>query len=157
MTTQASDSVAVSVRTETDCVAPAGVLEREANGSASLSAAWRTLLVWCCVLVLIRFGPASLLRLYSAGKDKAGHTQFDGLNFQVDINVADAAELQTLEGIGPALAERIVQNRQQYGPFQSVADLRRVAGFGEKRVEQLAPYVVIDLDRIDALSRRNAP
>lgn len=150
MGTQSENSLAFSAQEEAvpgsiESAPAAEAVAREVRGGVALTAAWRTLLVWCSVLVLVRFGPASLTRLYSSatGKVPPAH-RFDTLNFQVDINAADAAELQTLEGIGPALAERIVQDRQRHGPFQSVTDLRRVAGFGEKRVEQLAPYMVFD-------------
>ena len=50
----------------------------------------------------------------------------------VDINEASAEELQTLPGIGPKLAERIIANR----PYQKVDDLLKVSGIGEKSIEQ---------------------
>ncbi|MEL7474282.1 MAG: helix-hairpin-helix domain-containing protein, partial [Planctomycetota bacterium] len=57
----------------------------------------------------------------------------------VDINAADAATLQTLPGIGPALAGRIVESRAQDGPFRSVEALTRVRGIGPKTLETLRP------------------
>ena len=55
---------------------------------------------------------------------------------QVDINTADAATLvKTLKGIGPAKAEAIVAYRKENGPFQSVMELTRVKGIGNKTVE----------------------
>lgn len=59
----------------------------------------------------------------------------------VDINTADEEALEQLPGIGPALAERIVQDRAANGPFASVDDLTRVPGIGEKTLESLRPYV----------------
>lgn len=58
----------------------------------------------------------------------------------VDINTADAAELQRLPGIGPVLAERIVAWRQEHGRFASVQELARVPGIGARTVERLAPH-----------------
>lgn len=55
----------------------------------------------------------------------------------LDLNRADALALQTLPGIGPVLAERIVAYRQAHGPFARGADLRRVAGIGSGRWAQL--------------------
>lgn len=62
---------------------------------------------------------------------------------KVSLNTAAAEELETLPGIGPVLAERIVQYRQEYGPFESVDDLLRVEGIGEKTMEKLRDRVVL--------------
>ena len=55
---------------------------------------------------------------------------------RVNVNTADAASLRTLPGIGPALADRIVETRRQ-GAFRSVDDLERVPGIGPATVERL--------------------
>ena len=55
----------------------------------------------------------------------------------VDINTAPAGELQRLPGIGPKAAERIVEHREEFGPFKSVDDLAQVEGFGAKRIDGL--------------------
>jgi competence protein ComEA len=60
----------------------------------------------------------------------------------IDVNHATAAELQRLPGIGPKLAQRILETREQQ-PFRSVEDLRRVRGIGVKTLERLRPYVAI--------------
>ena len=57
----------------------------------------------------------------------------------LDLNRASAAELERLPGIGPALAERIVQWREEHGLFRTVAELERVPGIGPRTVERLAP------------------
>lgn len=48
----------------------------------------------------------------------------------VDINSANEAELITLTGIGPTLAEAIIEHRELHGPFENVHDLTRVSGIG---------------------------
>lgn len=48
----------------------------------------------------------------------------------VDINSADEAELTTLTGIGPTLAEAIIEHRELHGPFENAQDLTRVSGIG---------------------------
>jgi competence protein ComEA len=63
------------------------------------------------------------------------------VEFLVDLNKADWPELVALPEVGPTLAKRIVQHRQQYGPFQSIDDLHRVRGIGPKTFERLKPYV----------------
>jgi competence ComEA-like helix-hairpin-helix protein len=56
----------------------------------------------------------------------------------VDPNRADVAELASLPGIGPAMAQRIVDERA-HGPFKSPEDLLRVKGIGEKTLTKLRP------------------
>ena len=54
----------------------------------------------------------------------------------VPVNSATAQELETLPGIGPVLAQRIVEDRDTHGPFASVDDLQRVSGVGPALVER---------------------
>ena len=55
----------------------------------------------------------------------------------VDINSADAKTLAAeLRGVGPKTAQRIVQYRQQNGPFKSADDLAKVKGIGKKTLEK---------------------
>jgi len=49
---------------------------------------------------------------------------------QINLNTATIEELDTLEGIGPALARRIVEYRQQHGPFRTPAEIQKVPGIG---------------------------
>ncbi|MCY1157212.1 MAG: ComEA family DNA-binding protein [Citricoccus sp.] len=55
----------------------------------------------------------------------------------VNVNTADAATLEQLPGIGPALAGRIVEHREQVGPYGSLADLDAVSGIGPAMMERL--------------------
>lgn len=59
----------------------------------------------------------------------------------VDVDVADVAAIEGLPWIGPALAARIVENRERCGPFGSIEALTRVNGIGPGTVKRLAPYV----------------
>ena len=61
----------------------------------------------------------------------------------LDVNLASAAELERLPGVGPALAARIVDVRAREGPFGSVDDLRRVRGVGVATLERLRPRLVV--------------
>lgn len=61
----------------------------------------------------------------------------------VDINTADVLQLQTLPGIGPVLAERIVQYREEHGPFQSVEELLQVKGIGEVTLERFRSQAAV--------------
>ena len=62
---------------------------------------------------------------------------------QVDINTASAAELERLPEIGPGLATRIVEYRQQHGRFETSEDLMRVRGIGPKKYQTLKAYIVV--------------
>lgn len=55
----------------------------------------------------------------------------------VDLNRATAKDLQTLEGVGPALAKRIVAERKEGGEFTSLEDLRRVSGISDNLIGRL--------------------
>lgn len=61
----------------------------------------------------------------------------------VNLNSADSAELQTLPGIGPAMAERILAHRDEHGPFGRVEELRAVSGIGPATMERLRDLVSV--------------
>ncbi len=61
----------------------------------------------------------------------------------VDLNLATAADLERLPGIGEKKAADILADRQANGPFRGVDDLDRVKGFGPATVENLRPYITV--------------
>ncbi|MBS1401793.1 MAG: helix-hairpin-helix domain-containing protein [Oscillospiraceae bacterium] len=61
---------------------------------------------------------------------------------RININTATAAELESLPGIGPKLAARIVDYRAANGPFQSPEELMNVSGIGEKTYAGLAEQII---------------
>ena len=69
------------------------------------------------------------------------------LHGPVDINSATASELVALPRIGPALAERIVDDRESRGPFTSIDALDRVPGIGPRTIELLRPYAIVAHER----------
>jgi competence protein ComEA len=69
--------------------------------------------------------------------DAAGTTQ----TAVVDVNSATVEQLQTLPGIGPVLAQHIVDYRTQHGPFATVDALRQVSGIGPSKFAQLKDHV----------------
>lgn len=66
-----------------------------------------------------------------------------GTGPKVNINSAGIGELDTIPGIGPALAQRIVDYREQNGLFSSPEDLQEVSGIGPKTYEKMAPYITV--------------
>ncbi len=59
----------------------------------------------------------------------------------VDVNTAGHEELQLLPGIGPVLAERILDYRKRYGPLSSVDELQRIRGIGPKTIQKFSYYL----------------
>lgn len=62
---------------------------------------------------------------------------------RVNINDASADELETLPGIGPATAEKIIADREASGPFSTVEEITRVTGIGEKKLETLIDLICV--------------
>jgi competence protein ComEA len=61
----------------------------------------------------------------------------------VNINTADETTLETLNGVGPALATAIIQYRTEHGPFTTVDQLDDVSGIGPATLEKLRPQVTV--------------
>jgi competence protein ComEA len=59
----------------------------------------------------------------------------------VSLNTATAEQLDTLDGVGPATAQKIMEWRKQHGGFRSIDDLSEVPGIGPKRLAALRPKV----------------
>lgn len=63
---------------------------------------------------------------------------------KVKINTADAEDFARLAGIGPALAARIVEYRDQNGDFVQTDDLKKVKGIGPKKYEAIKEYLAVE-------------
>ena len=61
----------------------------------------------------------------------------------VDINAAGAEELQRLTGIGPALAGRIIEYREEHGPFRSAEEMLEVKGIGEATLAKFREDIAV--------------
>ncbi|OIO85465.1 MAG: hypothetical protein AUK01_06085 [Anaerolineae bacterium CG2_30_57_67] len=61
----------------------------------------------------------------------------------ININTADAALLDTLPGIGPSTAQKIIEYRDQNGVFATVEDLLKVPGIGPSTLENLRPLITV--------------
>lgn len=69
-----------------------------------------------------------------------GRTKVEPALQSVSIN-GDVEELEQLPGVGPTIAQRIVDYRTEHGPFESIDELRNVRGIGQKRFDRLSPYL----------------
>ncbi|UBI38888.1 helix-hairpin-helix domain-containing protein [Streptomyces mobaraensis] len=70
-----------------------------------------------------------------------GTTPATGANGPLSLNAATVEQLDALPGVGPVLAQHIVDYRTQHGGFRSVTDLRQVNGIGARRFADLRPLV----------------
>ena len=62
----------------------------------------------------------------------------------VNINTADADELQRLSGIGEVKAQRIIEHREQYGPFVTIEQIMNVAGIGEATFANIREQICVE-------------
>lgn len=61
----------------------------------------------------------------------------EGENIMVNINKATQTELETLPGIGPAMALRIIEHREENGNFESIEEIKNVKGIGDAKFENI--------------------
>ena len=62
----------------------------------------------------------------------------------ININTADAATLQRLPGIGPAIAERIIAHRETHGAFRIIEEITDVSGIGEARFADIRDQITVE-------------
>ena len=78
-------------------------------------------------------------------KESGGET--DSADYEeegkVNINTADSVLLQSIPGIGPSKAERIIEYRQSNGRFKSIDDIKNISGIGNKTFESIKEYITV--------------
>ena len=77
------------------------------------------------------------------GGDALGNSSRVKIGSKVNINTADKIELDTLPGVGPALAEQIMEYRQAKGSFNDLDELKKVPGIGPSKFEKMKDKVTI--------------
>lgn len=90
-------------------------------------------------LVMLLLGSAGLQTISLAHAAKAQEAPAQAVN----INTASAEELQTLHGVGPAIAARIVEYRQANGGFKNPEELNQVRGIGDAKYEKLKNQIAV--------------
>ena len=65
-------------------------------------------------------------------------------NEQININTATAAALESLPGIGPAIAQTIIDHRNTNGPFTSIEEIKNVKGIGDKFFEKIQDKITVE-------------
>lgn len=66
------------------------------------------------------------------------------VEFPLHINAANADELCALKGVGPKLAEKIIEQRNTVGAFKNASDLQKVPGIGKKKLESILQQIIFD-------------
>lgn len=85
--------------------------------------------------------PVQATRFSSARESGSEPVSASASSGPVHLNTATLADLDRLPGVGPAIAQRILDFRQQRGGFQRVEDLLEVKGIGPKTLEKIRPHV----------------
>lgn len=96
--------------------------------SKRMSVAWA--LILCLGLILT---PVTAL----AQKGKVASTE------KVNLNTATIEQLQTLPGIGPAMAKRVIEYRTKVGKFNKIEEIINVKGIGEKKFQKIKDRLLI--------------
>jgi competence protein ComEA len=97
-------------------------------------------IILCCAAAAASAACVKLPRRVRAAVAPQAPARAEGFA-TVSLNRASREELERLPGIGPALAARIVEQRERYGPFRRAEHLMLVRGISERRFRQLRPFV----------------
>jgi competence protein ComEA len=79
--------------------------------------------------------------VHSSKGNFAGTLLFD--DGKININTADVKELETLPGIGPQTAKKIIDYRNENGPFMSIEEIKNVSGIGEAKFENMKEKIKV--------------
>jgi competence protein ComEA len=102
---------------------------------------FRRLKPWTCIALLLALTCAGIAPASAAPPAPSRGVAAEAR--PIDLNTADSTALESVPGIGKSLSQRIIAFRDKNGPFQSVDDLLKVQGIGEKSIEKLRPYVMV--------------
>lgn len=116
---------------------------QEKSVSAYLFLALVTLAFLAAVFVLTSREGQTEPTGYSIRTERAASEEIAPVRVLVDINTATAEELDTLTGIGPSLAQAILDYRAEHGDFTSAEDLLNVKGIGEAKLAGLRDEITI--------------
>jgi len=101
--------------------------------------------VFLCVLLGVFIGrnfSSNYISLNNTMNDsKTGTSEYEQTGSGLDLNSATLEQLMLLPGIGETLGQRIIDYRTEHNGFTSVDELKQVSGIGDKKFEEIAPYV----------------
>lgn len=73
----------------------------------------------------------------------AGATTAESISDKININTADATELDKIPSIGPARAADIIAYRESHGGFKTIEEIKNIKGIGDKTFEQMADLITV--------------
>lgn len=91
------------------------------------------------ILVLVAINVVNYVKKENLKKNYT--VLIEEIKVQISINDVDAGELEDLPGIGPSLANRIVEYRNTYGKFKNLENLKNVKGIGNKLFQKILPFI----------------
>ena len=100
--------------------------------------------VFLCSLLILQAQDRKAAQFGAAVETEVAQETFLPDVSPIDLNSATAEELTVLPGIGPALAERIVEYRREHGEFETVEELIHVSGIGEAKLTELKDRVTVN-------------
>ena len=106
----------------------------------------QVLLASACVALILMVGIAMMMSVPDltpllVGEDMATTTT-DADFGKINVNTADKERLLLLSGVGEVMAQRILDYREQHGPFSCLEELMNVKGIGEATLEKLRDQIV---------------
>ena len=63
--------------------------------------------------------------------------------YKININKATQTELETIPGVGPSTALKIIEYREQNGKFKSIENIKNVSGIGDAKYEKMKDYITV--------------
>ena len=94
------------------------------------------------LLLIVCFIVLNIISYVKKERLKTHHLLYvEELSIEISINEADSHDLESLPGIGPTLAQRIIAYRHEHGSFEALEELKNVRGIGEKLFQKILPYV----------------
>jgi competence protein ComEA len=85
--------------------------------------------------------PLTVMPAPLGGKSGSEHPSKAKATGPVSLNTGSEAQLETLPGVGPATAQKIIDYRQEHGGFSSVEEIQSVKGIGPKKFEKMKPFL----------------